>query len=325
MTERTKSRVINSSGEQRQVPLSEIVVLAQTRRGLSPVHEELIDSIDAVGLLYPPLVAEMSVADFEDYLDFTRKLGETRSISDFGKQIVNGCVTLMVDGGSRAAALGELQKRDPDTPIMVGCIALSGIATAEDVITRQIAANIQRRPSADDEAHSLAASYEMAREIDPGVSRAAFASIHGLSARHLSDCLYYAELPNGIKDMVGKDGLPFTLAVQIARQREILEFYYEKSIPRESNTPSFDIEKRREDAVLVEMLRYANWYTKGKSNARKATREISQTIDGIKVEMVGRAAENLKALQELLREQRSVRSNRANRITELTEAMVGMG
>ena len=95
------------------------------------------------------------------------------------------------------------------------------------------------------------------------------------------------------------------------------------------------------------------WYTKGKSNARKATREISQTIDGIKVEMVGRgwvwdtnefrktgaqsntlpmfvleydrAAENLKALQELLREQRSVRSNRANRITELTEAMVGMG
>lgn len=258
MTERTKSRVINSSGEQRQVPLSEIVVLAQTRRGLSPVHEELIDSIDAVGLLYPPLVAEMSVADFEDYLDFTRKLGETRSISDFGKQIVNGCVTLMVDGGSRAAALGELQKRDPDTPIMVGCIALSGIATAEDVITRQIAANIQRRPSADDEAHSLAASYEMAREIDPGVSRAAFASIHGLSARHLSDCLYYAELPNGIKDMVGKDGLPFTLAVQIARQREILEFYYEKSIPRESNTPSFDIEKRREDAVLVEMLRYAN-------------------------------------------------------------------
>lgn len=163
MTETLRGREINSAGEKEYFPLDKIAILAQTRRGLNPVHHELVESIDTIGLLYPPLVAKLSREEFANYLQFTHdSLGEDRSIADFGHLICNDMVTLMVDGGSRAAACLDIQKRNLRMPIVLGCIVLDNVTRADDVIALQIAANIHQRPSADDEAHSLAASFELA-------------------------------------------------------------------------------------------------------------------------------------------------------------------
>ncbi len=273
-----------------------------------------------------------------DYLDFAQKnLGEERELEDLP------CLSpdlwcLIIDGHSRYGACLELAELNPTIPHFLGCTAIETTGVA-DIITRQIAANIQARPSKDREAHALAAAYEMQRALDPHMTMTSFEREHGISAPHLSDCLNYSNLPEVIKDMVGQDqkGLPFTIAVQIAKTQELLSFYYNQLDGKTSDKN-----------MTQELIRYALWYTSKKPSASSVITKIRETINGLKQEMVRRGWEwniaefkrmnsgpvELSLFQEqedraamveaelkrLIAEQKSTTSQRKARITHLAEA-----
>lgn len=61
------------NGEQDQVPLDKIVQLSQIRGDRNRVTTALKDSILQEGLLYPPIVASVTPALLEEYIDFTNR------------------------------------------------------------------------------------------------------------------------------------------------------------------------------------------------------------------------------------------------------------
>lgn len=139
--------------------------------------------------------------------------------------------------------------------------------------------------------------------------------------------------------MVGQDqkGLPFTIAVQIAKTQELLSFYYNQLDGKTSDKN-----------MTQELIRYALWYTSKKPSASSVITKIRETINGLKQEMVRRGWEwniaefkrmnsgpvELSLFQEqedraamveaelkrLIAEQKSTTSQRKARITHLAEA-----
>ncbi len=281
------------------VPLDEVTTLNQTRRGVSAVHGELVESIAGQeGLLYPPLITVVGETAMQSYLGFTRDaFGEERrleelptlkdptainQLSQLGLLAEEASTywALVIDGHSRVTACREVSRRSqPNIQHLLACTAV--VATsAEDIISRQLAANIHSRPSSDQEAHALAAAYSMAKTIDPSLTKTAFANKHGVSAGHLTDALSYAELPDSTKDMVahGASGLPFTLAVAIAKTRDLITFYHKNTL-RDGEDCSI------EEIVETELLRFAAWYLQPKATAKKVQDRIKQEIAGLKQKM----------------------------------------
>lgn len=216
--------------------LDQIITVSQVRPGVNPEHEHLVESIATNGLEYRLSVAELSREKLADYLDFVHEVWGDQTDTDELAPHPNGNYYLLVDGHSRYAALKEVElKRQLNCadeglefrPRNVVC-QLEIQPTPQRIIALQIEANIQSQPPSERTAMVLVENYEYGRRHGLWTNKAEYVRSceNKFSKYALNQALHFASLPAKARDFAFAGVLPYQTAVELGRQKDLLDTYY---------------------------------------------------------------------------------------------------
>lgn len=190
-------------------PASAINMIGQHRNGQNSKQDELTASIRANGLLEPVSVVALGEATLESYISFTNKLwGRDVDIEDM-IPFAEGQYLLVISGHSRIVSCREI---DEDYRVRCGRFEIKSI---DHFMTLQLHENIHSSPPPERAAMAYAEVYLWKFEQDPTYTKARFARENGISTHRLRKCLYYADLPQEIRDATNSDEISFSYATEL--------------------------------------------------------------------------------------------------------------
>lgn len=215
------------------VRLTDITILRQTRTDFDPVAlEELATSIvddptiaehpedatsESFDLTTPIIVGVhdyfSAAAYIKDHAEHYGVAPEERMTPEDLVWRDDGTTVILVDGERRTRSMFELARRFDIDPARLRPMAAThhniSFAVAQ---RRQLKANVNARPSPQEEARSIALVYrDVVRETGKDPRMAFFAASVGFSETKVRDALAFDSLPTEIQDLLTTQNLSFTV------------------------------------------------------------------------------------------------------------------
>ncbi len=244
----------------RAVPLPMLNEFGQQRPGRNTRQDELTRSIRAVGMINPVNGVLLDGEHFEDYLSFTNQTWqEERNLTDFVPvSEENFCYMALIAGHSRLAALSTIAQEDGVDPWSVMVPTRIHQATSvSEILAIQVAENVHSAPPPDRAARGYAEAYLWEKMHNPELTKAGFVRRHGLPRERLRDALYYCDLPSGVRAATDDGGLPFSIAIELARALQPIQDDVAARITESygAQWPGEAV-KEYEEVVELELLRF---------------------------------------------------------------------
>lgn len=212
--EPTKERVFGRY-ETVEIPISECIRLPQVRSNMNPKLPELVESIRANGLLNPIDVALMTHEQLSDHIDFVNEVWDTKvSIDDYPALDV---YPVVIAGNTRAEAVSIIATQDGADHKIVAKV--HQIDSPEEFLALSIEENIHKELSQEQRAVAIVNSYEYGRRCDKWSTPAEYQKLYQdkFSPQILREALYFADLPQGVRDFVFSGELSYSAGVELGK------------------------------------------------------------------------------------------------------------
>lgn len=254
--------------ERVELYLGQLIMLEQTREGISQETGKIQDSIKQNGLFYDPHVARMGYKGMAEYVDFVNDVwGARHRIEDLPHD-EEGYYYLVEDGHSRAVAITreEMEKArtayekwgietDPSSA-KVMCVVRDN-PTPWEVISKQAESNIHRTVPKEREAMGIVESFYYGQKLGMWKTKEEFINGYGknYSRDTVNEALRFLELPSFAREEVFGGRLKYSIAIELAKTYRL---YIPYKLASWKTTWDELSEKGKED-LLKASMEWVDW------------------------------------------------------------------
>lgn len=197
------------------------VKVSQVRREKNPVTDEMRESILENDLHYPLIVARLSEETFAEYIEFTNELWEAdATIEEFAHQKIDGWYYLIVDGHTRHAVISQIEEDglEERRPILA---FVHEVETPDEIILRQMQANLQSRTPREREAAGIVEAYQWGLRHGKWKDEKGFLKIHNkVSKGVFTGALAFSKLPVPIRTYVYKRKMSYNAGIELGKMAD---------------------------------------------------------------------------------------------------------
>jgi hypothetical protein len=211
-----------------ELPLKNLIILAQVRTGKNVVEDDLKESIKLEDIENQPNVALMSPDMFEEYISFVNEVhGSDYIAEDHSQLILNGYYSVVIAGNTRVKCMKEIAEEDSSMPQTADCKVLVN-PTPQQILRIQIKENIYARPTLEDKAMSLAQGYAYGLRHGLWRNKAEYLKRPDVSLTRdtLDIVLGYAALPTTFREFVNEHLLSFYSASAVGSALPTIHEYH---------------------------------------------------------------------------------------------------
>jgi hypothetical protein len=255
--------------------IGSICVFDQTREGVNPEQDALVESISTNGLYNSVDVVRLTRSALEDYNHFVGELwGKQRCLKDMPSSThASGRYDTLVAGHSRFEAIKTIEVRKAEAAVAQGKQYDPGLAsipatlhkatTPIGMLAIQINENIHKAPSQERVAIAMVESYLLGQREGLWKSAREFQTEYAcqFSRRQLANALAFARLPESVRALVFARSIPYGVGVALGEHSSSIEnfslhrFFDNKKRAELDESQRAELDEVVESKIMVEATR----------------------------------------------------------------------
>lgn len=212
-----------------ELPLFDIVALAQIRNTKNLEYENIKESIAKQGLLQQIHVAKLSPESFASYLNFTNQLYRLKTELEDYSPHTDGSYYLVVAGHTRLQAMQEISTErleelkshgySGELPTPIAQCIVHDEPTANQIVSIQFNENLHTQPSKERNAMVIVEGYFYGLNNGLWKTKEEFLSSAGrsFSRKVLNEAIHFCNLPPDIREFVFLKQVPYLAGVELGR------------------------------------------------------------------------------------------------------------
>ena len=269
-----------SKREIKQIPLNLINTFSQIRPGRNPQQQALSESIAAMDIdtIHPISGAVIGLEMAEDYITFTNQTWGSHKSVDSLEPIPKTDDTQFIAAMAGHSRLIGVKAKAHNLGIREDKyrtdMQFFSVATITDFVDHQCKENIHAGTPTDRTARVIAEAFLWEKQQNPKLTHVEFARGHDISPDFIGDAINYTKLPPAIRQLCDDGGLPFTIAIELARALDPIRTDVQQLTVDNGRILGDSIQSKQttEELVELELLRFVS----GFNTSRKVAKSIAQ-------------------------------------------------